>query len=52
MTSANPVFPWPDEFKNLIDVTPVPPATNLSSTQNNSISTKQNRHKAACLAMP
>jgi hypothetical protein len=52
MTSANPVFPWPDEFKNLIDVTPVSPATTLSSAQNNSISTKQNRHNAACLAMP
>ena len=51
MTSANPVFPWPDEFKNLIDVTPVPPATTLSNTQNKSISTKQNTHTAACLAM-
>ena len=40
MTSSDPVFPWPDEFKNLSDVTP------------NSISTKQNTHKAACIAMP
>ena len=42
-------FPWPDEFRNLSDTTPVPPATVLSGDQNKSISDKDNRHKAACL---
>jgi hypothetical protein len=51
MTSSNPEFPWPTEFKNLSDVTPVESANTLSEAQNRSISTKENSHKTACMSM-